>query len=135
MKLQTLHALLNDIEKLNNYLHRYLSRADTARTALGLPGTIMLNRVLGYVKKVRKEISELEAMQKGMRPLMAAENEIDTLKSQIAVLQREAEGLRQQNDHQALNVASYKKATEKAKSELNTLTVKYNQIKSEQVCH
>ncbi len=65
MKTTTIHELLNDIEKLNNYLHRWASRAATARTALGVPGVRILNRVLGYVKRVRDEIHQLEAIQNG----------------------------------------------------------------------
>jgi chromosome segregation ATPase len=135
MKTMTIHELLNDIEMLNNYLHRYVSRAATTRAALGLPGVRILSRVLGYVKQVRKEITELESIQNGMRPLMAAEDEIESLKAQLAASQQDNATLRQQLDRQALNAESYKKASTKAKSELNTLTTKYNQLKAEQVCH
>lgn len=135
MKTTTIHELLNDIEKLNNYLHRWASRAATARTALGVPGVRILNRVLGYVKRVRDEIHQLEAIQKGMRPLMAAEEEIEQLNEKISALQQDMASMRQQLDRQTMNLASYKKASDKAKSDLNTLTVEYNKLKAEQVCH
>ena len=42
--MKAITALLTDIEKLDAYLHRYMSRAMTAQNALGMPGTRIFNR-------------------------------------------------------------------------------------------
>ncbi len=77
--MKAITALLTDIEKLDAYLHRYMSRAISAQNALGMPGTRIFNRVLASVGKVRKEVAALEQQKASYVPLMEADKRIRDL--------------------------------------------------------
>ena len=135
MKTNAIKALLNDIDKLTNYLHRYASRAATARKALGMPGTRILNRLVGDASDVRKELATLEALQKGMRPLMAIESEIEALQAKNESLTLENAHLRQQVDRHAMSAEAFKEASKEAKRTISTLSIELNKLKNEHMCH
>ena len=135
MKTPAIKKLLDDIEKLTSYLHRYAARAATARKALGVPGTRILNRLVGDASDVRQELASLEALQKGVRPLMAVEAELEALRTQNETLTLENAQLRQQVDRHALTAEAFKQASEEAKRTVSTLTVELNKLKSEHLCH
>ena len=134
MQTKNIRALLEDIQKFGNYLNRYMTRALGAREALGIPGTRILNRILGHVTRVQNDIETIEAMIKGAQPLIAPEEEIARLRKHIEVLELEKANLRQESDRHALNAQTCQARAIKKARELNTLTIKYNRLHSEMYC-
>ena len=132
MKTNNVNALLNDIEKFNNYLNRYMTRAIGAQDALGIPGTRILNRILGYVGKVRKDV---EALIKGARPLMETESEIESLKQKIASLESEKKSLSHRIDRLTLNAEHHQNKARQAQQKLSTLTIAHNKRCAENISH
>lgn len=128
MQTKHIRALLEDIQKLGNYLNRYMTRSLGAKEALGIPGTRILNRILSHVTRVQNDIEAIEAMIKGARPLIASDEEIKQLREQIAALELNNANLRQTSDRHALNAQTYQAKAKKTVEELNTLTIKYNRL-------
>lgn len=135
MKTNNINALLNDIEKFSNYLNRYMTRAIGAQDALGIPGTRILNRILGYVGKVRKDVEAIEALIKGARPLMETENEIQSLKQNIAALESEKKSLSHRIDRLTLNAEHHQNKARQAQQKLSALTIAHNKRCAENISH
>ena len=135
MKTKNVNALLNDIEKFHNYLNRYITRAIGAQDALGIPGTRILNRILGYVGKVRKDVEAIEGLIKGARPLLETESELEILKQKIASLENEKKSLTHQVDRLTLQAEHNQNKARQAQQKLSTLTIAHNKRCAENMSH
>ena len=113
--MKAITALLTDIEKLDAYLHRYMSRAMTAQNALGMPGTRIFNRVLASVGKVRKE---------------EADKRIRDLTLDIDRLSAENRQLAARLDKEHLAKSLLEKAHRQTKTKLNTLTTQHHHLQA-----
>ena len=128
--MKAITALLTDIEKLDAYLHRYMSRAMTAQNALGMPGTRIFNRVLASVGKVRKEVAALEQQKASFVPLMEADERIRDLTLDIDRLSAENRQLAARLDKEHLAKSLLEKAHRQTKTKLNTLTTQHHHLQA-----